>query len=383
MTFVRTFLITTLLVGGFLYLTHDTPWSPRHWLSPEARSTSAERLWSSPSVAQSAGLSADELNNIEIYERAHRATVNITTVTYRQDWFFNVVPQQGSGSGFLIDDQGRILTNNHVVQDGNELTVTLSDRSSYKAKLLVRDPGNDLALIQISPRKKVPFLPLGNSEKLMVGQKVLAIGNPFGLEGTLTTGIISALGRSIRGEGEAALEDMIQTDAAINRGNSGGPLLDSQGNVIGINTAILGANNIGIGFAMPVRRAKIMLDEFAQKGRFAPASIGVNATYIPPEWAEALRLPPEGGLLITRVLPGSAAEQAGLRGATRMVLVGPYEIPFGGDYIMAIDGEPVESDSSLRAFMARKRPGDTVRLTIFREGRSRQVTVTLGEGRTR
>jgi len=323
------------------------------------------------------------LNNIEIYRSAHSAVVNITSTVYRRNWFLEVIPQQGTGSGFLLDDSGRILTNNHVISGSQELEVTLPDQTKYRAQLLVRDPGNDIAVLKITPRKKLPFLRLGDSEPLQVGQKVLAIGNPFALEGTLTTGIISSLGRSLRDETGRTLEGMIQTDAAINPGNSGGPLLDSRGNVIGINTAIYGpGSNIGIGFALPINRAKRMLDEYAAKGKFAPPRLGIGVLYLAGDLAEALDLPREGGLLITEVERGSAADQAGLRGARRTVIVGNYEIPVGGDFIMALDGRAVESRADLTTAMNRKRPGEKMEVTVYRNGRTMKLHVTLGEGST-
>jgi S1-C subfamily serine protease len=276
----RVFLITVLLVGGFLFITTKTDWGQRRILNPIAKSGAP--LWSGPSVARGASLGSDEMNNIEIYKTAHLATVNITSTVYRRTIFLEVYPSKDQGSGFLISADGKIITNNHVVANERQLEVTLSDQSRYKARLLSRDEANDVALLQIEPRKKLPWLHLGDSDALQVGQKVLAIGNPFGLEGTLTTGIVSSLGRTIRGENERTLEGLIQTDAAINPGNSGGPLLDSAGNVVAINTAILGPNggNIGIGFAMPINRAKLMLDDF-QAGRKRPR-LGVSVVAITP-----------------------------------------------------------------------------------------------------
>src|ERR1017187_5341853 len=195
------------------------------------------RMWSEPASAASP-FSADEQNNIDIYKSARDATVNITSKTYVQDWFMRVFPQEGTGSGFIINQDGQILTNNHVVQGASQLTVKLADQKEYKARVLGRDPRSDLALIKIEPGRKLPALHLGESDSLVVGQKVLAIGNPFNFQGTLTTGIVSSLNRNIQTEEDRPLEGMIQTDAAINPGNSGGPLLDSHGNVIGINTAI-------------------------------------------------------------------------------------------------------------------------------------------------
>jgi putative serine protease PepD len=375
---LRSLLIAALLVAAFVYVTSVARWSPfRFGGAPSGP------IWSGPDVAHSAGLGTDETNNIEIYRGSHTAVVNITSTVYRRNWFLEIVPQQGTGSGFLVDDAGRILTNNHVVAGAEELEITLTDQSKYKARVLARDAANDVALIQIGPRKKLPFLRLGDSDPLQVGQKVLAIGNPFGLEGTLTTGIISSLGRSLRDESGRTLENMIQTDAAINPGNSGGPLLDSHGNVVGINTAIYGpGSNIGIGFALPINRAKLMLNEYAARGRFAPPRLGVSVMYVAGDLAEALQLPAEGGLLIVRVESDSPAARAGLRGASRTVEIGMYQIEVGGDLIMNVDGRAVESRDALTRALSRHRPGDSMDLTVFRAGRTVKLSVKLGEGST-
>ncbi|MBM3725289.1 MAG: trypsin-like serine protease [Acidobacteria bacterium] len=375
----RTLILAALLVGGFVYFTGRAGWNPRQLLSATATGGSAG--WTGPDVARSAGLSNDELNNIDIYKRAHAATVNISSTVYRRNWFLEVYPASNSGSGFIIDEKGYILTNNHVVS-GNapEITVTLPDRSRYKAKLLDRDPNNDLALIQIQPKGAISFLRLGESDNIQVGQKVLAIGNPFGLEGTLTTGIVSSLGRNIRDQDGRELEGMIQTDAAINPGNSGGPLLDSQGSVIGINTAIYGpGGNIGIGFAMPINRAKSMMEDFIRGKKYARPRLGVTTLHIFGDVAEALDMPREGGLLVQDIVPGSAAESAGIRGARREVIIGNTPVGIGGDLITAIDGKPCDRSDAVIRSIYRKRAGDTVELTIFRGGRSMKVTVMLGE----
>jgi S1-C subfamily serine protease len=370
----RIIVITALLVSGFLLITSKTDWGQRRIISPIS---SAEPLWSGPSSTHATGLSSDEMNNIDIYKSSHLATVNITSTVYRRN-FFEIYPSKDQGSGFLISSDGKILTNNHVVANERQLEVTLSDQSRYKAQLLSRDEGNDLALLQIKPRSKLPSLHLGDSDSLQVGQKVLAIGNPFGLDGTLTTGIVSSLGRSIRGENERTLEGLIQTDAAINPGNSGGPLLDSAGNVVGINTAILGPNgNIGIGFAMPINRAKLMLDDF-QAGRKRP-KLGVSVVPISGDYAEALRLPTQGGLLIQEVDPDSAAAHAGLRGGRQEVQIGNAELLVGGDLIMSIDGKPVDRDDAISRALATKRTGDTLELTIFRNGKTTNIRVRLGD----
>src|ERR1700730_16973027 len=223
--------------AAFVYLTSRADGSLRQLFQPIQ---TTGRQWSAPEVARTAGYGADEQNNIDIYKTANTATVNISSVVYRENWFMQVYPERGQGSGFLINDKGWILTNRHVVSGrAPEIQVTLADKSQYKATILAPDDNNDLALLKITPKGKLPHLQLGDSDKLLVGQKVIAIGNPFGFNGTLTTGVVSAVGRTIRGEA-TTYDNMIQTDAAINPGNSGGPLLDSHGAVIGINTMIYG-----------------------------------------------------------------------------------------------------------------------------------------------
>jgi S1-C subfamily serine protease len=239
------------------------------------------------------------------------------------------------------------------------------------------DHKNDLALVKIEPRESLPVLKLGDSDPLQVGQKVLAIGNPFGLEGTLTTGVVSSLDRSISDENGRALEHMIQTDAAINPGNSGGPLLDSHGTVIGINTAIYGPQgNIGIGFAMPINRAKTLLEE--TRGHVARPMLGVKTVLVQGDLAQALDLPAEGGLLVQEVENGTAAEEAGVHGPRRVVVVGNYELGVGGDLIVAIDGKTVTRDDDLQRSMNKKRAGDNLELTILRGGKTQKINVKLG-----
>jgi S1-C subfamily serine protease len=368
---LRSLLIALLLVGGFVYLTttSNSPWR-----------RSDGPLWSGPSVARSAGLGADEVNNIEIYKAAQDSVAYITSTVYQQTFFFETVPTRALGSGFLISDDGRILTNNHVISGSSQIEVRFSDHSRYTAKVLVADRANDLALIQIQPKKKLPHLKLGDSDALQVGQKVLAIGNPFGFSGTLTTGIVSSLAREIRNE-NSTLEGLIQTDAAINEGNSGGPLLDSQGNVIGINTAILAPSggNIGIGFAMPINRAKSMLEDFRAGKSFGRPRFGASTVYIAGDLATELKLPASGGLLIQEIGRGSAAEIAGLHGYSDVVLVGNQRLGIGGDLITALDGKPVTEPDALARAISRKRPNETITVKIFRSGRSLDVPVKLGE----
>lgn len=374
---LRTFILSALLVGGFVYYTSRPGSFVRRVLS-----RAEAPLWSeSVPVAHSAGLGADEVNNIDIYKTASQSVVYITStvIEYQRNFFFvEQVPVKELGSGFVINEDGQILTNFHVVSGSAQVEVKLPDQSVYKGTVLSRNRANDLALVKIQPKKKLPFLKLGDSDPLQVGQKVLAIGNPFGFAGTLTVGVVSSLGRSIQTEGQA-LEGMIQTDAAINSGNSGGPLLDSQGNVIGINTAIYGPNggSVGIGFAMPINRAKSMLEDF-HAGR-KPARLGVSTYFVAGDLAEALKLPASGGLMIEQVVRGSAAELAGLRGYREIVVIGNQRVGIGGDLITAIDGSKVDSQDAVTQALNKKHAGDSMTVTIYRGGRSMDVKVTLGE----
>jgi S1-C subfamily serine protease len=380
----RALILTLLIVAGFWLVTGHGNWNVRQLMQPLS---ATGRLWSDPVTAHGSGFGADEQNNIDIYKTNHLATVNITSIVYQRDFFFQVFPQKGIGSGFIINEDGEILTNNHVVSGSQNITVTLSDQSHYSATVVGLDRRSDLAILRIRANRRLPFVRLGNSDTLVVGQKVLAIGNPFGLQGTLTTGIVSSLGRSLENEDGAPLEGLIQTDAAINPGNSGGPLLDSSGNVIGINTAIYGsqtasgeAGSIGIGFAMPINRAKEKLEEYRTTGKISHPVLGVGQTFlIQGDLAEELNMPASGGLLIQGIEQGSPADAAGLRGASRSVIVGGrYRLGIGGDLIIAIDGNPVSGQDTLTRAMSQKRPGERMVLTIFRGNRTMKVTVTLG-----
>lgn len=376
MRILRPFLWAAVLVAAFVYVTSVSHWIPGG-LVPGVRS--AGRLYTEAAAATN--FSSDEQNNIDIYKASRDATVNITSVVYRENWFFQLVPERGAGSGFIINPDGTILTNNHVVSGGgSRLTVTLADEKQYRAAILWTDQRNDLAMVRINAGRKLPFLKLGDSDSLVVGQKVLAIGNPFEFQGTLTTGIVSSLNRTIEPEEGERLEGMIQTDAAINPGNSGGPLLDSHGSVIGINTAIYGSQgNIGLGFAMPINRAKPMLEEYAQTGRVARPALGIKTVYISGDLAVELNLPSRGGLLIQSVDEGSAADEAGLRGPRQVVIVGNYRLGIGGDFIVAVEGQPVEGSETLTRAFNRKRAGDILNLTVYRNGRNQQLAVRLGE----
>ena len=380
----RALVMTLVLVGGFWLLTTRGHWKMEQLLRPISSNSG---LWAEPVTAHGAGLGSDEQNNIDIYKSSHVATVNITSVVIQRDMFFRTYPVSGVGSGFIINEDGEIVTNKHVIAGSKQVQVTLSDQKQYDATVLGIDSRDDLAILKIDAGHKLPFLPLGDSDKLQVGQKVLAIGNPFALGGTLTTGIVSSLGRTLDNEDGARMEGLIQTDAAINPGNSGGPLLDSSGNVIGVNTAIYGsqtasgqAGSIGIGFAMPIARVKAMLEEYRATGHISRAVLGVGQTvFIPSGWqfTDALGLPASGGLLIEQVEEGTPAATAGLHGATRVVNFGFNRLGIGGDLIVAIDGKPIEDENSLTHFMTQKRGNDTITLTIYRDGGTTKKAIKL------
>jgi S1-C subfamily serine protease len=353
------------------------------WQRPLARDRNVAALDGKASAASSADItsSPDEQNSIAVYKAVSPAVVNITSTTIQYDFFFNVFPSQGSGSGFLIDDKGDILTNFHVVSGARSIEVTLPDQSRHKATLVGRDHTGDLAVIKISDRKDLPFVKLGSSDQLQVGQKVLAIGNPFGqFQGTLTTGIISSLGRSIRDQEGRVLEDLIQTDAAINPGNSGGPLLNSRGEVIGINTAIFGpGTSVGIGFAIPVNSAKSILADLLSEGRVKRAYLGVTTEDITPPIAELLSLPASQGLLVARLLRGGPAEEQGILGGRSLAVIGNQEYIIGGDLIVDIDGNSLATTRDLARFLQKKKPGDVVKVTLYRGQKRMTVSVKLGE----
>ncbi len=328
------------------------------------------------------GLGPLEAENVRIYHQAAPAVANIVTKTVEYDFFYNAVPVEGAGSGFVIDANGHILTNYHVVENARTIEVTLGDQTHYKASYIGADQRNDIALIQIEAQgKKLASLPLGDSRALQVGQRVLAIGNPFGFQSTLTTGVVSALGRTVQTSDTTFIDEAIQTDAAINRGNSGGPLMNSHGEVIGINSAIYtpSGTTAGIGFAIPINTAHRVADDLINLGRVRQATLGVQGRAIWPGLAQALDLPVEHGLLIESTTNGGAAAQAGIRGGTRTVLAGLQQLRIGGDVLTAIDNTEITNQLDLGRILNRHRPGDTVELTLYREGKKMQVKVTLAD----
>jgi putative serine protease PepD len=339
----------------------------------------------SPAAAPPAARSDEERNNIEVYQKYSQGVVNITTTTVGYDFFLRPVPMEsGTGSGAIIDTQGHIVTNVHVIREAERIEVTLPDKTKHIAKVVGGDPNNDLAVIQIDvPRGGVTPIPVGTSKGLQVGQKVLAIGNPYGLERTLTTGIISSLGRSIQAENGRVIEDIIQTDAAINPGNSGGPLLNSEGQIIGINTAIV-SGGVGLGFAIPADTVRRITSDLITLGYVRRPYLGVSqrgliALMDVPWLADGLRLSAQAGLLVVTVQPNSPAALAGIRGASQEVIVRNYRVPAGGDVILAFQGKEVNSLQELAREIDRYKPGDKVTVTVLRGNRKVDLPIVLQE----
>jgi S1-C subfamily serine protease len=338
---------------------------------------------SGENVAQrDAALTDDESINVRIYRQASPAVANILTRATEYDFFMDPVPVEGAGSGFVIDAKGYILTNFHVVQEAQSIEVVLGDKTRYPAKVIGADSRNDVALIKIDPKdKKLVALPLGDSANLQVGQKVLAIGNPFGFQSTLTTGVVSALGRTVQTSQSTFIDSAIQTDAAINRGNSGGPLINSRGEVIGINSAIYtpSGTTAGIGFAIPINTAKAIAHDLMTEGRVRHAYLGVATMSLAGGLAEALDLPVKEGLLVEKVTRGGPAATAGIRGGDRTVQGSMGTIMLGGDVIVAIDNEKVSNQMDVSLALNHKRPGDSVTVTVYRGGKKMDIPVKLAE----
>src|SRR6266436_6005218 len=374
MKVLRPIAIAVLLVGVFFYYTTYRRGSFRTGNSPAARVEITEAAGNEP-------LDQEEQNNISVYHKNIGSVVNVTSRVVAFDFFYGLVPQEGQGSGCIIDKEGHILTNYHVIADARQVEVTLNNRKTYRATVVGTDRSHDLAVIQI----KAPDLPsmvLGDSRNLQVGQKVYAIGNPFGLSGTMTRGIVSSI-RSVKEPDGMSIDEAIQTDAAINPGNSGGPLLNWHGEVIGINTIIASTvgQSAGIGFAIPINTAKAVLNDLVTLGRVRRPALGVRTIPITPELAEQMGLPSDFGLLVIQVLPGGAADRAGLRGGTERAYLGNSPIMLGGDLIVAVDGEKVEDQQDLAQIMNNHRAGDTVKITIYRNKKKMDVSVSLGEAR--
>jgi len=376
MKVLRPIVLAILLAGAFFYFTtyRSGRFHPVDWVGRPHKVEITE-------AAGNDGLDTEEQNNISVYRKNMPTVVNITSKAVTFDFFYGPVPQEGQGSGVVIDKEGHILTNYHVIADARQVQVTLHNRKTYRAKIVGSDRSHDLAVIQIEAPNLTPAV-LGDSRNLQVGQKVYAIGNPFGLNGTLTTGIVSSI-RSVREPDGMSIDEAIQTDAAINPGNSGGPLMNWHGEVIGINTMIASSvgQSAGIGFAIPINTAKAVLNDLVTLGRVRRPSLGLVTIPITPELADQMGLAADYGLLIIQTIPGGAAERTGLKGGSEPAYLGNTRIMLGGDLIVAIDGQRVEDQQELGQLMNKHRAGDTVRVTIFRGKRKMEVNLVLGEAR--
>ncbi|MGC1782468.1 MAG: trypsin-like peptidase domain-containing protein [Acidobacteriaceae bacterium] len=385
----RLIILTIAILGGFyLVTTYTAPTGQPHgWFAHPFTDASSQHLASGlpggmrMTEAEAApALLPEEQNNIAVYKKALPTVVNITSTIVAFDFFYGAVPEQGQGSGFILDSQGDILTNLHVVSDANTVEVTLYNKHQYKAKVLMMDKGHDLALLKIDAPNLQPAT-LADSRNLQVGQLVYAIGNPFGLNGTMTRGIISSI-RSVRGPTGNLISDAIQTDAAINPGNSGGPLLNSHGYVIGVTTMIDtggGANqNAGIGFAIPINEVKAVLHDYATYGKVLRPTLGIQGLPIGPDLANQMGLPADYGVLVERAVPGGPADHAGIHGGTQKAYLGNTPIFIGGDLVVAIDGDAVRNDQDIAEIMDGHQAGQTVTVTIYRGQKRMDIKVVLG-----
>lgn len=376
MRVLRPLVLAIFLVAAFFYFTtyRNGRLHPASWVSHPNKVEITE-------AASGDSLDAEEQNNISVYHKNIGAVVNITSRVMTFDFFYGLVPQEGQGSGFVIDKNGHILTNYHVIADAREVWVTLHNRKKYRATIVGTDRSHDLAIVQIKALDLQPMT-LGDSTNLQVGQKVYAIGNPFGLSGTLTRGIVSSI-RQVQEPDGMVIEEAIQTDAAINPGNSGGPLLNWHGEVIGINTMIASSvgQSAGIGFAIPINTAKAVLNDLVTIGRVRRPALGVRTIPIGGELATEMNLAADYGLLIVQAIPGGAADRAGLRGGSERAYLGNIPIMIGGDLIVAVDGKKIESQQDLAQVMNSHRAGDTVTVTIYRNKKKMDVSVVLGEAR--
>jgi S1-C subfamily serine protease len=335
-------------------------------------------------VQSAATYTEDERENISVYERLNSAVVNITTETMAVNWFLEPVPQEGgSGSGSIIDTRGFVLTNNHVIRNAYKVYINLADGSQYEGTVAGSDPENDLAVVKFDPPagtvlKTVPY---GDSGNLKVGQKVLAIGNPFALERTLTVGIVSGLGRPVQITRQHIVRDMIQTDASINPGNSGGPLLDSRGRMIGINTMIYSPSggSVGIGFAVPVNTAKRVVNELIQYGKVRRGWFDATMVQLFPALVRYAKYPVSSGLLVSRTRRGGNAEKAGLKQGSEPVQYGRSVIYIGGDIITSVDGVKIAALSDLYSALEHSKPGDKVKVGILRGDENLTLEIQLAD----
>jgi S1-C subfamily serine protease len=391
---LRPVLLVLLILCGFYFLT--THWLPtgamagfiHHTPNNLAATTSSPASDFSLTEANAAPeYDAEELQNIAAYKKALPSVVNITsTQVVCCDFFLRPVPQQGQGSGFIIDNQGHILTNYHVIDDAQTVDVTLWNKKHFKATRIGVDPIHDVALLQITGAQDLQPATLADSTHLLVGQRVYAIGNPFGFSGTMTRGMISAI-RSVLLPSGNRIEDAIQTDASVNPGNSGGPLLNSHGDVIGITTMIASNPNggadqsAGIGFAIPISTAKAVVEDIMRYGHARRPSLDIITLPIGPDEAQQIGLPADNGILIERVLPDGAAARAGLHGGNQLAYKGNEQVMLGGDLIVEVDSQPITTPQDLSNMLNAHHAGDSVVLTIYRGQQRMKIKVTLSDAK--
>lgn len=373
-----------------LFESRNTPPAPMPIVAPpQTAQTLSNTIPADFQGSAAAAYTQDESENINLYARYNESVVNITTEIVNVNWFFEPVPQSGgSGSGSIIDSRGHVLTNYHVVEGAYKLFVNLADGSQYEASVVGSDPQNDLAVIKFSPPSGLTLrpIPMGSSANLKVGQKVLAIGNPFGFERTLTQGIVSGLGRPIQKDDTTVLQNMIQTDASINPGNSGGPLFNAAGQMIGINTMIYSSSggSVGIGFAIPVDTAVRIVPELIKEGKVRRGWIEMDAIQLFPALTSYLRqsgnaAPVEKGLLVSAIKEGGSAAKAGLKGGGTAVRYGQSTFRVGGDIITSVDGRTVGSIADLYTALEDNKPGEKVEVEFYRGSQKMKTTVTLTE----
>jgi len=383
LSLVRLIMLALIVVLGAFWM--GSRYGPRQTEKVQAWRTAekpAALTTTSSETPHSDKLTEEESINVHIYQQASPAVANILTKATEYDFFMDPVPVEGAGSGFVIDPKGYILTNFHVVAGAQSIEVVLGDKTRFPAKFIGADQRNDVALIKIDPKdKQLTALTLGDSSTLLVGQKVLAIGDPFGFQTTLTTGVVSALGRTVQTSDTTFIDEAIQTDASINRGNSGGPLINTHGEVIGINSAIYTPSGTaaGIGFAIPINTAKMIANDLITEGKVRRAYLGVQTLELTGWLAEALDLPVREGLLVEEAKKSGPAAAAGVKGGDRAAQAGMRRIYIGGDLIVGIDGQKVANQFDMNVILNRKRPGDTVTLTLYRGAKKMDIPVKLGE----
>ena len=384
-SFLSGFIVFLFAIGiAFINFPKSSPVSTATYTTALAVNPSHELIDPVLNVSELTFFTEEERLFISLYERLNGGVVNITTETVAINWFLEPVPRPGgSGSGTIIDTRGYVLTNSHVIENATKVFITLHDGTQFEGTVVGTDPENDIAVLKFDPPPglDLQIIPYGSSDNLRVGQRVLAIGNPFALERTLTVGIVSGLGRPIRNSANHIIRNMIQTDASINPGNSGGPLLNTRGEMIGINTMIYSPSggSVGIGFAIPIDTAKRVVTEIISFGRVRRGWIDATVVQLFPSLVRQARLPVESGLLVSRTRSNRLAERAGLRQGREPVQYGRTVIYLGGDIITAVNGIRTETLADLYSALEDNRPGDIVRVEVNRGGEVVTLNITLAD----